>query len=130
MIKELLPKQAWEFMKADPGAVLIDVRSVLEYSYVGHPIGAVNIVWKEPPLWEVNPEFNAEVKLQVPDIKMPVLLLCRSGQRSLAAARQLGDIGYTHLINIKEGFEGPLDEHHHRGELGGWRFNQLPWEQS
>jgi len=59
-----------------------------------------------------------------------VLLLCRSGVRSVDAAKALEAAGYQHLVNILEGFEGPLDEHKHRGTLGGWRFHGLPWEQS
>jgi len=57
-------------------------------------------------------------------------LLCRSGQRSLDAAKALENAGYQHLINIVDGFEGSLDANKHRGNLGGWRFVGLPWEQS
>ena len=38
--------------------------------------------------------------------------------------------GIANAINIIDGFEGPLDQHNHRGNRGGWRFNGLPWEQS
>jgi rhodanese-related sulfurtransferase len=48
----------------------------------------------------------------------------------LDAAKALEEAGYQLLINIVDGFEGALDEHKHRGNLGGWRFQGLPWEQS
>lgn len=130
MIKELNPLQAWDFMQNNPEGVLVDVRTRIEYSHVGHPTGAVNIVWKEAPEWQINPAFVDEVKNAVPDTQTPLLLLCRSGQRSMDAAKELEKAGFQQLINIKEGFEGGLDEQNHRGKLGGWRFHGLPWQQS
>ncbi len=130
MIKELNPLQAWDFMQKNPKGVLVDVRTRIEYSHVGHPTGSINIVWKEAPEWRINPAFVDEVKKVVTDTQTPLLLLCRSGQRSMDAAKELEKAGFQQLINIKEGFEGALDGHKHRGKLGGWRFHGLPWEQS
>ena len=130
MIESLNPLQSWAFMQQDPAAVLVDVRTKIEYDFVGHPLGAVHIVWKEAPDWQINPAFVEQVEAVVKDRKVPVLLLCRSGQRSLDAAVKLQEAGYTHLINIIEGFEGPLDANKQRGNLGGWRYHNLPWEQS
>ncbi|NOU20735.1 MAG: rhodanese-like domain-containing protein [Methyloglobulus sp.] len=130
MIENLTPQESWELLQQNTSAVLVDVRTQMEHAYVGHPIGAVHIPWKEAPSWEINPNFVADVKKLVPSCDAPILLLCRSGQRSLSAARTLEDAGYKHLVNIIDGFEGALDPHKHRGLLGGWRFCGLPWEQS
>ena len=130
MIENLDPQQAWNLLKNNSDAVLVDVRTKVEHSFVGHPPGAIHIPWKESPDWQVNPQFVAEVKKVVPNNSAPILLLCRSGQRSLDAAKALEDAGYMHLVNIVDGFEGSLDDHKHRGNLGGWRFHGLPWEQS
>ena len=130
MIENLDPQQAWDLLKNNSDAVLVDVRTKIEHSFVGHPPGAIHIPWKESPDWQVNPQFVAEVKKVVPNNSAPILLLCRSGQRSLDAAKALEDAGYKHLVNIVDGFEGALDNHNHRGNLGGWRFHGLPWEQS
>jgi rhodanese-related sulfurtransferase len=130
MIEQLNPKQAWELMRQNGKAVIVDVRTKIEHGFVGHPPGAVPIPWKEGPDWRLNPNFIDEVKQAVPDVEAPVLLLCRSGQRSQDAAVALEQAGYRHLVNIVEGFEGPLDDDKHRGNLGGWRFHGLPWEQS
>ncbi|WP_305909940.1 rhodanese-like domain-containing protein [Methylomarinum sp. Ch1-1] len=130
MIENLNPKQCWRLMQDDPAAVIVDVRTAIEHSFVGHPLGAIPIAWKEFPGMQLNTAFVEQVKQAVPDKQAPVLLLCRSGQRSLDAAKALEAEGYQHLVNIVEGFEGPLDEHKHRGNLGGWRFHGLPWEQS
>lgn len=130
MIENLTPQESWELLQQNTSAVLVDVRTQMEHAYVGHPIGAVHIPWKEAPSWEINPNFVADVKKLAPSCDAPILLLCRSGQRSLSAARTLEDAGYKHLVNIIDGFEGALDPHKHRGLLGGWRFCGLPWEQS
>jgi rhodanese-related sulfurtransferase len=130
MIENLAPRQAWELLQQNTDAVLVDVRTKVEHAFVGHPLGAIHVAWKEAPDWVINPEFVAGVEELVPDKSAPVLLLCRSGQRSLDAAKKLEEAGYQRLINIIDGFEGPLDQHHHRGNLGGWRFSELPWEQS
>ncbi len=130
MIENLTPKQCWQLMQDNPAAVMVDVRTAIEHSFVGHPPGCVHIAWKEFPGMQLNEAFVEEVRKAVPGQEEPILLLCRSGQRSLDAAKALEAVGYRHLINILEGFEGPLDEDKHRGNLGGWRFHGLPWEQS
>ena len=129
-IKSLTPKQAWTALSMDSSAVLLDVRDRVEYSYVGHPKTAINIPWKELPDWKINPQFVDEVRQRIPSHDTAVFLLCRSGQRSLDAAKALATAGYKNLTNVEEGFEGPLDPNKHRGTLGGWRYHELPWEQS
>jgi rhodanese-related sulfurtransferase len=59
----------------------------------------------------------------------PVILICRSGKRSLEAGKALLEEGFTRVFHVSEGFEGELDENHQRSTLGGWRFHGLPWEQ-
>ena len=59
----------------------------------------------------------------------PLAFLCRSGGRSAQAAEYFRALGFTEVYNVKDGFEGPLDDKHHRGTRSGWRFEGLPWEQ-
>jgi len=137
IIAEISPQEAWEVLASDKNSVLIDVRSKVEFDYVGHPIGAINIPWQEAPAWQVNPEFINMVRAslqagktstkQVEDLKL--LLLCRSGARSMAAAVALKNNGFENLFNVAEGFEGKLDGDKHRGTINGWRFHKLPWQQ-
>lgn len=129
-INSMNPKQAWEFLNNNPNAVLLDVRTTIEYGYVGHPVDAVHIPWQDAPDYAMNPRFVAQVEATVGETNRPLLLLCRSGQRSFAAALALAQAGYTNVVNVAEGFEGDLDEYKHRGTRGGWRFHGLPWEQS
>ncbi len=60
----------------------------------------------------------------------PLLLLCRSGARSRAAAIALNAAGYGPCFNVKDGFEGALDAERHRGAAAGWKAEGLPWVQS
>lgn len=129
MIKNLTPQQCWDLLQQNPSAVMVDVRTKMEHDYVGHPPGCVHIPWKEAPSWALNANFVSSVENLVKDKTAPILLLCRSGQRSLAAAQALESAGFSHLINIVDGFEGALDANKQRGKLGGWRFCGLPWEQ-
>lgn len=137
-VKEVSPQAAWEILRAKPGAVLIDVRSSMEFDYVGHPLGAVNIPWKEAPAWHVNPDFSGMVRemlLSAPEINteiesLPLLLICRSGRRSYEAAEELMRHGFRNVYNVAEGFEGDRDGEKHRGTINGWRICNLPWEQS
>jgi rhodanese-related sulfurtransferase len=133
----LSPEQAWQMLHDDPGALLVDIRSTMEYLFVGHPTGAVHVPWIDEPDWTVNPHFETEIRKLLlggavcsPDSHCTlVILICRSGKRSLEAGRALMKGGLRNVFHVDEGFEGELDEHHHRSTAGGWRFRGLPWEQ-
>ncbi len=136
-IHDLSPVQAAQMLRDDPRAVLVDIRSSMEFLFVGHPVGAVHIPWIDEPDWDVNPQFVTEVRklmlggqsCDAEDGCAPVILICRSGKRSKEAGRALSDAGLKHVFHVDEGFEGELNEHHQRSSGGGWRFHGLPWEQ-
>lgn len=138
IVKEISPHTAWEILRENPGAVLIDVRSMMEFNYVGHPLDAVNIPWKEAPAWQVNPDFAGMVRemlLSRQEINteiesLPLLLICRRGKRSYEAGEELARHGFRNVYNVADGFEGDRDGDNHRSTVSGWRFCNLPWEQS
>jgi rhodanese-related sulfurtransferase len=125
----LQPIQAYEAVKNSPNTLLIDCRTEVEYFYVGHPIDAINIEWNTAPDFEVNPHFADQVLRMAGRKDRPIILICRSGKRSIDAGLELESHGFTHVSNVLEGFEGELDGEHHRGSLGGWRKHGLPWRQ-
>ena len=130
-MQHLDPLAAHALLKHDGKALLIDCRTEIEHMYVGHPVGAEHVAWQEAPDWEIDPDFVGKVKRLVSgDLERPVLLICRSGHRSIYAADALEAAGFTRVINVLEGFEGPLDDDYHRGTQGGWRYRGLPWQQS
>ncbi len=126
------PQEAWQMLQGDSKALLIDVRSGMEYLFVGHPKGAIHVPWIDEPDWDVNPNFAADIVKEIRSVnarEVPILLICRSGVRSLEAGKVLIQAGFSQVYNIIDGFEGPLDVERHRSSLGGWRFHGLPWEQ-
>ena len=131
-VRGLKPKEAYKFLEAHPNALFVDVRSNMEFLFVGHPAGAIHIPWIDEPDWKVNPHFVTQVRQAIlggATGAAPVLLICRSGVRSLEAGKALIEAGIPDVYNVEEGFEGALDEHHHRSTKGGWRYHGLPWEQ-
>ena len=135
-VKSLTPKEAWHLLQDRPNAVLIDVRSEMEFLFVGHPEGAIHVPWIDEPTWKINPNFTTEVRKVIlggvsreKGGSVPVLLICRSGKRSLEAGESLVQDGMEEIYNIEDGFEGELDNEHHRSTVGGWRHAGLPWEQ-
>ena len=128
-MKHLTPTEAHAELQRNPRALLVDCRTELEFFYVGHPIGAINIEWHVAPDFHVNPGFVEQVLHEAGDRSRPLLLICRSGKRTLDAGAALEAAGFTDVTNVLEGFEGDLDENFHRGTLGGWRKAGLPWEQ-
>lgn len=136
-LEHIAPKKAHEMLHKEANMVFVDVRSEMEFLFIGHPIGSVNIPWIEEPDWDINPHFVRDIRKLIlggvicshESQCAPVLLICRSGKRSAEAGQSLVDAGFTRVYNINTGFEGDLDENHQRGTLGGWRFDGLPWEQ-
>jgi len=109
-------------------AVLIDVRTDAEREWVGFVPGALVVAWKQWPGMAANPDFDHAVLAAVPPGKA-VMFLCRSGVRSVAAARRATELGLQ-SYNILDGFEGNPDPDGHRGTLSGWRWAGLPWRQN
>jgi len=136
-VQHLDPTEAYALIQREPSAAFIDVRSDMEYLFIGHPVGAVNIPWIDEPDFVINPNFEREVrKLILGGViassahdSVPVVLICRSGNRSEEAGNLLIEHGFKHVFNVRHGFEGELDEEHHRSTISGWRHDGLPWEQ-
>lgn len=131
---DLTPQQAWQLLADQDDAVLVDVRTQAEWAFVGIP--DTSDLGKRPLLVEWSSlgggpdpaRFVSAVTDQV-DPGAPILLLCRSGQRSAAAAEALTAAGLGPAYNVIDGFEGPVDGQGHRG-AAGWRADGLPWVQS
>ncbi len=129
------PEQTWQILSENADAVLIDVRSEAEWTFVGIPdlvaIGKQTklVALQTFPTMDVNPDFAKQAEDTGIKKDAPVLFICRSGQRSRNAAIILAQRGYERSYNVAEGFEGSLDGDCHRGGSGGWKFRGLPWVQ-
>lgn len=124
---DISPEQAWAWVQSGE-AELVDVRTDAERAWVGFVPGAHALAWKQWPGMAMNPGFDAGAQALGSGGKK-LLLLCRSGVRSIAAAKRAAELGFQ-AYNILEGFEGDPDAHAHRGVQGGWRVRGLPWQQN
>lgn len=120
------PREAWALVQAR-AAVLIDVRTAEEYKFVGRVPGAVNVPWHGTERGALARFFEGLRPYLV--AARPLLLLCRSGVRSHAAANAVHAKGIKRVYNVLEGFEGEIDDRRQRGHINGWRYHGLPWVQ-
>ncbi|WP_028998381.1 rhodanese-like domain-containing protein [Azohydromonas australica] len=121
------PQLAWSLAQSGE-AVLVDVRSAEEHKFMGLVPGSVHVPWATGTAFTRNPRFARELEARVPK-QRPLLLLCRSGKRSVLAAEAAAKVGFSLAFNVLEGFEGELDAAQQRGHGDGWRFHGLPWVQ-
>ena len=124
---DITPTLAWQWVQAGQ-AVLVDVRTDAEREWVGFVPGAVPLAWKQWPGMALNPGFDAGIVAAV-QAGHKAVLLCRSGVRSVAAAKRAAELGIE-AYNILEGFEGDPNPEGHRNRLAGWRQRGLPWRQN
>jgi len=124
---DVSPQLAWQWVQTGE-AVLVDVRTDAEREWVGFVPGAIGLAWKQWPGMAMNAAFDDGIR-EAAAAGQKLVLLCRSGVRSIAAARRATELGLQ-AYNILEGFEGDPDADAHRGRKGGWRFHGLPWRQN
>lgn len=133
---DLDPATAFDLLRQDQDAVLVDVRTRAEWSYVGVPdltdLGkqTVLVEWVDFPNGSRNPQFVQELTGAGVQPGAPLVFICRSGQRSIGAAEAATEAGLGPAFNVLEGFEGAPDGEGHRGRVGGWKVRGLPWRQT
>ena len=126
--------EAYAALTGGADALLVDVRTRAEWSFVGVPDLAASdrpvafAEWSRFPDGSLNERFVEEVREAGLVPGQPVYLLCRSGVRSRAAAEALTAAGLGPAYNIADGFEGPHDGEGHR-TVSGWKVAGLPWRQ-
>ena len=111
---------------------MVDVRSAEERKFVGHVPGSLHVPWATGTALTRNPRFVRELEAKLAKDggkEAVVVLLCRSGKRSVLAAEAAAGAGFRHVFNVLEGFEGEIDARQQRGGTDGWRFHGLPWVQ-
>ena len=128
------PSDAYAALQTDADAVLVDVRTSAEWSYVGLPDlsqigkGVIPLEWQRFPDGALNRSFVEQLREAGVGEGAPIYFLCRSGVRSAAAAEVATAAGLGPAYNVFDGFEGPLDHDGHR-TLAGWKVAGLPWRQ-
>ncbi|MDR3529451.1 MAG: rhodanese-like domain-containing protein [Rhodopila sp.] len=135
MVENVPPKKTWEALESNPEAHLVDVRTDVEWNFVGVPDlnetgkQALLIPWQVYPTMQRNGSFEDNLKQAGLTVDHHVYFICRSGARSMAAAEAAKAAGFPHVYNVADGFEGPIDAEGHRGNAAGWKADGLPWRQ-
>lgn len=135
MVENVPPEQVWEALQKDPKAQLVDVRTDAEWNFVGLPdLSAagkqvVPIQWQIYPTMARNAAFADQLKEAGFTPEHHIYFICRSGQRSFAAAEAAQRAGFPHVYNVADGFEGGVDAAGRRGRANGWKAMGLPWRQ-
>lgn len=158
--KSILSIEAYDMLNTIPNTYLVDVRTRAEYQFIGHPpmaylfpyyFFANNLIKDGESLgyqWNIrNKSFVKEVS-KVFQEENNLIIICRDGTRSAAAAAELVENGFKYIYNVKDGFEGPqfpffedenrlkyyrqlakrndLQGYKHR-RYYGWQWWGLPW---
>lgn len=127
-VEGISPSEALDLLK-NPDTFLIDVRTIAEYVYVGHPEGAYSLpllFWDEQEMTQLrNKDFLQDLATSFKK-EHTLVFICRSGNRSRAAAQMAMSSGFKKAFNVTEGFEGKKDERGYR-TLGGWKNRGLPY---
>ncbi|MEO0342771.1 MAG: rhodanese-like domain-containing protein [Pseudomonadota bacterium] len=141
-VEQVSPDLAFESLKTERAAHLVDVRTQGEWTFVGVPdlsqLGkdVFCIEWRGSPSMDVNHAFADTLLADLDGQEVSKLLfICRSGVRSFEAASLMSEVFKQNgqivtCLNVSEGFEGDLSSHDHRGENNGWKARDLPWRQS
>ena len=134
-LRNVTPAEAFEALRTDPDAELVDVRTMPELMFVGFPdLGAAGkqlhaVEWQQFPAMAVNPGFVEALRAKGLGPEKHLYFLCRSGVRSVAAGNAALAAGQAAAFNILDGFEGAVDPEGHRGTTAGWKVSGLPWRQ-
>jgi rhodanese-related sulfurtransferase len=137
-VDDVPAQETWARLQSDKAAVLIDVRTKAEWTFVGLPdlsgLGrqVVTLEWQTLD-GRVDPAFSDRLSGMLEQAgrgkDTELFFICRSGARSRAAAEAMSSTGYGRCHNVAEGFEGPPDANRHRGKVAGWKAAGLPWVQ-
>jgi rhodanese-related sulfurtransferase len=148
-VSEVSAERAREMLLEARGrAIFVDVRTWSEVAFVGRPEGLdavvpyleVDAITGEPGRPTVRmragtgfvERIAAQLEARVLEADATIVLICRSGERSRDAARELMRAGYRNVHSVKHGFEGPLAQRgSEQGQrrVAGWRHAGLPWQQ-
>ncbi|MCI4663739.1 MAG: rhodanese-like domain-containing protein [Neomegalonema sp.] len=148
---EAAPQEVWVALSSDPHAMLLDVRTDAEWAFVGAPdLSRLSkdvwlLPWRVFPGMARNEGFVEALGEKIAESgATTIFVICRSGARSLEAANLAAETLETKsasaleeergqatvsFVNVKEGFEGDLNEERHRGQKNGWKARGLPWVQ-
>ncbi len=141
-VTQITAKEAFALLTSNSNSMLIDVRTPEETNFVGFVDPSeiddrvALLPWKLFPDMRLNPQFTSsltEITKQAfgeNALNANIFFMCRSGARSDQAAYHASTLGFKNCYNVLSGFEGDIDNNGHRGNVNGWKAENLPWRQS
>ncbi len=145
----LTAAEAYEMANKEK-VLFIDVRTRAEVNFLGMPtVADANIPYMEMDnmySWdekkgvfklEPNSGFVSEVQDRLKqkglDQNSKIILMCRSGDRSVKAVDLLAQVGFKNVYSVVDGYEGDVAKDGERkGQrvVNGWKNSNLPWSYS
>ena len=103
-ITEMLPWDVEDYLKAHPDTLIVDILETHEYDTM-HIKDSLNVprgILENACEWDFE-ETEPEL---VEARHRPIVLVCRSGNRTVLAAHTLQEMGYEQVISLKTGLRG------------------------
>ena len=103
-VKEILPWHLVDRLKENPGLLILDVRERNEFDAM-HITGSLNVprgILESACEWDFEETEPELVKAR----KREVVVVCRSGHRSILAAHSLHVLGYENVVSLQSGLRG------------------------
>ncbi len=103
-VNELFPWDLAEKLPTTPGLLLLDVREPYEFDAM-HIDGALNVprgVLESACEWD----YDETVPELAADREREIVVICRSGYRSVLAAHTMQRMGFKHVYSLKTGMRG------------------------
>ena len=109
-IKEIMPWDLHELLESNKTPILLDVREQSEFERI-HIAGSINL---PRGVLEQGCEWNYDET--VPELasgrKRPIVVICRSGKRSILAADVMLRMGFEDVVSLRTGVRGWNDCEH------------------
>jgi rhodanese-related sulfurtransferase len=106
-VKEIMPWDLSRALAAGSKPLLLDVREPAEFDMLRSP-GAINVprgVLEQSCEWD----YDETVPELAAGRDQEIVVICRSGKRSVLAADMLLRMGYTNVVSLKTGMRGWSD---------------------
>ena len=106
-VPEIQPWDLEERLQANPDLMVVDVREPEEFAAM-HIEGSINVprgILESACEWDYEETVPELVRARDREI----VVVCRSGYRSVLAAHSMNVLGYTNVVSLKTGLRGWKD---------------------
>lgn len=106
-VREILPWDLVERLESNPERLIVDVREPDEFAAM-HIEGSINVprgILESACEWDYEETVPELVQARARE----VVVVCRSGYRSVLAAHSMNVLGYSNVVSLKTGLRGWKD---------------------